>query len=137
MLCPPIPSSSSSSSVPFSSIPSLQLKQSARLRAITAMELRSSARRRLSTKSEPIESFPFLELPASTTVKTRLTARAKYRAKLRNSIYEHCVEPPNLRPKYKGQKCTFYDRIGSGLSQVCRQLRTEFRPIYLGSTIHV
>jgi hypothetical protein len=80
------------------------------------------------------ESFRFLDLPAGmqsiTTLNTRLTPGIE----IRNNVYESYLGLPVLRLKNKGGVCTDRDRSHSSLTQVCKHIRKEYRPLYLCAT---
>ncbi|KAF2818145.1 hypothetical protein CC86DRAFT_461225 [Ophiobolus disseminans] len=91
-------------------------------KAPEAYGLRRSKRNKPSTTSHySTRPFPFLKLPAE----------------LRNSVYEYCLVPSGLKLKFKGGRCTDRDRSGASLTQVCKQIRNEFRPLYLGNIVYI
>jgi hypothetical protein len=80
------------------------------------------------------ESFRFLDLPAGmqsiTTPNTRLTPSIE----IRNDVYEYYLGLPILMLKHKGGVCTDRERGRSSLTQVCKHIRKEYRPLYLRAT---
>jgi hypothetical protein len=106
-----------------------------RLRQNSLVEPRRSTRLALfNTPETSKESFRFLDLPAGmqsiTTSYTRLTPGIE----IRNNVYEYCLGLPKLKLKHKGGVCTDRDRSRSSLTQVCKHIRKEYRPLYLRAT---
>jgi hypothetical protein len=56
---------------------------------------------------------------------------------LRIAVYEYCVGPSHRKLKHKRLRCIPHDRFRASLNQVCRQIRVEFLPMYLGSAVQV
>jgi hypothetical protein len=53
---------------------------------------------------------------------------------LRNKVYEYCIEPEPIFVSYHPQSSTQQAGSLRSLTQVCRQIRTEFRPLYMEQT---
>jgi hypothetical protein len=105
------------------------------LRPKSPEKRRRSTRLALSTTPETSkEAFRFLDLPAGmqsiTTLNTRLTPGIE----IRNNVYECYLGLPVLRLKHKGGVCTDRDRSRSSLTQVCKHIRKEYRPLHLRAT---
>jgi hypothetical protein len=105
------------------------------LRKNSVEKPRRSTRLALFTTPETSkESFRFLDLPAGmqsiTTPNTRLTPSIE----IRNDVYKYYLGLSVLMLKHKGGVCTDRDRSRSSLTQVCKHIRKEYRPLYLRAT---
>ncbi|KAF2844165.1 hypothetical protein T440DRAFT_44326 [Plenodomus tracheiphilus IPT5] len=72
-------------------------------------------------------------VPATLTTATQPLQFLMLPAETRNLIYEYCLRPSGCTLKYQGTRRKYYRRGILSFTQVCRQVRTEFRPLYLSA----
>lgn len=77
--------------------------------------------------------FRFLDLSAGKFSSLLLAMRTDNSPELRNLVYEAAVEEPHTRKDILYRpKATRHQAGYLGLTQACRKIRAEFRPLYLG-----